>query len=584
MGESIREQLEAALHAGGHDLALQLVTDNPLTELVLTGEDFSNALQLAVSAGKTEICRVMIEKCNFSRDQIDHGLANTKALLNQHETLTLMIEQHPSLEVLNGILREYQWTFLAQRDFSPEDFRGDGGVELIDPMRGLELLINAGAREQPFERDTLLTKMLNAGGQDLFERYYDREALITILQLAPRNREQVIFAWALGQAATFTQDEIFALLVGCALGVKHDSARFTALFDEYLPKLSNINMAFQTYRYLIDEVARDNNLGFIQKVLERGANVNTPSQNILMPAIQANALEISEVFLQAGADPNANDGAAITLAVQNDQLEMVKLLLRYGAKAATSKNRAMKYAKANRNTAMIELLATAGAKKTSDEPYRFGLETATMAELWPAWLRYCQEFVLENAAPFVPVPAEELEAFVQTVEARDGLKVPEELRIIYQHCNGGEQLMFGLKLFSPQEVLAEGAFWRDLSRDFVGKPENAQNNYPVYPPNTIKKQYINPCWLPFASDGTANVLSIDFDPDLEGTSGQIINSGRDQWERFRCANNILELTRKAMRRIEANLSENNADGFFYLIKNGQGFLGDVLQLVKTNAW
>jgi ankyrin repeat protein len=77
----------------------------------------------------------------------------------------------------------------------------------------------------------------------------------------------------------------------------------------------------------------------VELLLERGAEVNSPSRNEqrVMPLHSAAAgqhLEISRQLLARGADPNASQsGGFMSLhsAAQNGQMELVKLLVEHGA-------------------------------------------------------------------------------------------------------------------------------------------------------------------------------------------------------------------------------------------------------------
>lgn len=74
-------------------------------------------------------------------------------------------------------------------------------------------------------------------------------------------------------------------------------------------------------------------------LLERGAEVNTPSRNAqqvppLNSAAAGGALEIARMLLERGADPNgrqAGEFRPLHNAAQNGQVELIELLLEHGA-------------------------------------------------------------------------------------------------------------------------------------------------------------------------------------------------------------------------------------------------------------
>jgi cell wall assembly regulator SMI1 len=160
---------------------------------------------------------------------------------------------------------------------------------------------------------------------------------------------------------------------------------------------------------------------------------------------------------------------------------------------------------------------------------------------------------------FIELPAEDIRACEETI----GMLFNNELKTLYKYCTQGELLFFGMFLTSPQDIATNCKSWMDIG--FIGLSENDQF-YPMHPEGTIQPHYINANWLQFASEfgNNSGYVTIDYDPATKGQIGQIINSGRDQYERFVITSNITELARKVMQRVESNDIEITAEGYFCL--------------------
>ncbi|MDH6351805.1 internalin A [Brevibacillus sp. 1238] len=129
---------------------------------------------------------------------------------------------------------------------------------------------------------------------------------------------------------------------------------------------------------------------------------------------------------------------------------------------------------------------------------------------------------------------------IQRAEAELGMKLPGELKELYQVCNGekenGPGLFFGLPLLSLTDLVAEWKIWADLESDYA-----IEGDHYSVPPGWIKERYINRCWLPISKDWGGNHLGLDLDPDEQGKSGQVINFGRDEHVKYVIAHNLTEM-------------------------------------------
>lgn len=73
-------------------------------------------------------------------------------------------------------------------------------------------------------------------------------------------------------------------------------------------------------------------------------------------------------------------------------------------------------------------------------------------------------------------------------------------------------------------VYANGSF--EVERTFYDFDH--QIPFTSIPEHAIKKKYFHYKWLPLFSDYGGNYIGIDYDPDINGKKGQIINFGRDE--------------------------------------------------------
>ena len=126
------------------------------------------------------------------------------------------------------------------------------------------------------------------------------------------------------------------------------------------------------------------------------------------------------------------------------------------------------------------------------------------------------------------------EVLIETLEYDIGHKLPAELRQLYLYCNGESEFQPGI--FSGYEFLDIDTIYSSIE----GLEENAKHTHeletwPCHPKNTIRKQPYNPNWIPFAGDSSGGYIGLDFDPDVKGVQGQIINFGAFEYYRVQVA-------------------------------------------------
>jgi cell wall assembly regulator SMI1 len=122
-------------------------------------------------------------------------------------------------------------------------------------------------------------------------------------------------------------------------------------------------------------------------------------------------------------------------------------------------------------------------------------------------------------------------ALLREVSEYFGVKLPPTLVELLSEVNGqkpaSEGLLFGFHLLPLQDVLREAREWAAIDND-----DFDADDFSSWPEGAIRLQYTNPRWLPLLHDGSGNFVGLDFDPGLKGTSGQVINFGRDEEAKF----------------------------------------------------
>lgn len=97
---------------------------------------------------------------------------------------------------------------------------------------------------------------------------------------------------------------------------------------------------------------------------------------------------------------------------------------------------------------------------------------------------------------------------------------------------------YGLEFLSIDRMisnwLAQMSVIRQNARDGLNMDEFEKS----YEKDKIREIYATQKWIPFAYDWGGNFLGLDFDPGPKGTTGQVINFGRDENEKYVVADNF----------------------------------------------
>lgn len=124
------------------------------------------------------------------------------------------------------------------------------------------------------------------------------------------------------------------------------------------------------------------------------------------------------------------------------------------------------------------------------------------------------------------------------------VKFDTAFKNLYQSHNGQENnvstgFFYGMEFLSVDRIISQ---WKKSTfRLRQNAPELNLNQFAEScPPLTVKPYYASTKWIPFAFDWGGNFLGLDFDPDSNGTIGQVINFGRDEDVKYVLASSFSE--------------------------------------------
>ena len=116
-------------------------------------------------------------------------------------------------------------------------------------------------------------------------------------------------------------------------------------------------------------------------------------------------------------------------------------------------------------------------------------------------------------------------------EKETGFQLPQSFKDFYLSHNGqkGENylgLFYDVSLLPLQRIVDEWRMWSRIADEW-NEEENSEFQSSLMP-NKVKALYVNKKWLPFAVIWDSNYLGLDFDPEINGNVGQVINFGREE--------------------------------------------------------
>ena len=115
-----------------------------------------------------------------------------------------------------------------------------------------------------------------------------------------------------------------------------------------------------------------------------------------------------------------------------------------------------------------------------------------------------------------------------------GVTFPPAFRALYARHDGQREPhtsgpFYGLSFLALDRVRREWTGWARMADDGTAAAlERPPSSMRSHVPGLVRPRYANRGWIPFADDAGGNYLGLDFDPDVDGRPGQVINFGRDE--------------------------------------------------------
>ena len=143
---------------------------------------------------------------------------------------------------------------------------------------------------------------------------------------------------------------------------------------------------------------------------------------------------------------------------------------------------------------------------------------------------------------------------IKAAETQMGIIFPEALKKLYLTNDGDDGkalcgMICGFHFLSLEALRSE---WRSL-KTIADNPElNNRGQFSSDPVGCVRKCYADAKWIPICTDGSGNFIGIDLDPDLSGTAGQVINFGRDEYNKTVLAGDLNAFFERLMRFVNSN--------------------------------
>lgn len=128
----------------------------------------------------------------------------------------------------------------------------------------------------------------------------------------------------------------------------------------------------------------------------------------------------------------------------------------------------------------------------------------------------------------------------QKFEKEAGYAFPEELKVLPTIAEYVWEIP-SCNVFNPKDIMEEWENWNIIYKDW-SLEDLTSNNFGDQD-KTIG-MYTNPFWVPFMSTGGGNFIAMDFAPNKNGKSGQIIAFGSDEIKIRLLADNLEEFYMK----------------------------------------
>lgn len=161
-----------------------------------------------------------------------------------------------------------------------------------------------------------------------------------------------------------------------------------------------------------------------------------------------------------------------------------------------------------------------------------------MTEVESVWREYLQELAFKAPAALANLAGPAAPEAIAALEALVGQPLPAELRELLLLNNGQVKALEccalpGLVFLSCAQITKEWTMWAKLrASEGPDNLESLDDHCRALMPGVLDV-YTHPRWIPLFKDGDrSDYLGLDLAPTEQGTSGQVINFGRDEERHF----------------------------------------------------
>jgi cell wall assembly regulator SMI1 len=121
------------------------------------------------------------------------------------------------------------------------------------------------------------------------------------------------------------------------------------------------------------------------------------------------------------------------------------------------------------------------------------------------------------------------------VEKEIGVQLPESVKNFYLIHDGQKSenyigIFYDVAFLPLDRMIREWRTWSEIIDDYG--EEGMRTEFDEFQvslmPDKVKAKYANKKWVPFAVIWDSRYLGLDFDPEVNGNAGQVINFGREE--------------------------------------------------------
>jgi cell wall assembly regulator SMI1 len=194
------------------------------------------------------------------------------------------------------------------------------------------------------------------------------------------------------------------------------------------------------------------------------------------------------------------------------------------------------------------------------------------ADLWTRHVAFLRDHVPAAHANLAPGADDHR---IAALERTIGCRLPEPVKVVWRMNDGQRATMLGnhiveatpciptLSFLSTEMVARVWTEWAELRRHLPPHELDALHGATrSLVPGVVKPLYTSPLWIPLWADPTRpDYLGIDFDPDVAGRLGQIINFGRNEDDHFQAATDFDDLLACLVSEVESGRWRASTMGF-----------------------